>query len=241
MRRLGANSPQLEEFTQRASQERHRAAAARAGAYPGQLDWRNVKGQDYTTPARDQSNCGSCVAFGTIGAIEGTYQVFRKQPGSGIDLSEAQLFYCIGPQSGASCDNGWWPDDAYKGVSAEGLVDEACFPYWICKNSWGTGWGEAGFFRIAYGDCGIDAQVWAVDGIANTGWFTGVQVLGAFAYAADNSAWVYCDQGLGWLQLTPDSTEECLTMFNQLLATKMAGHTCDLQVDNGVITMAYAW
>jgi hypothetical protein len=42
-------------------------------------------------------------------------------------------------------------------------------------------------------------------------------------------------------QVTPDSTEECLTMFNQLLATKMAGHTCDLQVDNGVITMAYAW
>jgi C1A family cysteine protease len=27
---------------------------------------------------------------------------------------------------------------------------------WICKNSWGTGWGEAGFFKIAYGECGID-------------------------------------------------------------------------------------
>ncbi|HWJ06316.1 MAG TPA: C1 family peptidase [Steroidobacteraceae bacterium] len=28
---------------------------------------------------------------------------------------------------------------------------------WICKNSWGPAWGDAGFFRIAYGECGIDS------------------------------------------------------------------------------------
>ncbi|AFD07337.1 C1 family peptidase [Solitalea canadensis] len=27
---------------------------------------------------------------------------------------------------------------------------------WICKNSWNTAWGNAGFFKIAYGQCGID-------------------------------------------------------------------------------------
>lgn len=27
--------------------------------------------------------------------------------------------------------------------------------YWICKNSWGIGWGEKGFFKIKRGVCGI--------------------------------------------------------------------------------------
>jgi C1A family cysteine protease len=29
---------------------------------------------------------------------------------------------------------------------------------WICKNSWGPGFGEGGFFKIAYGQCGIGTE-----------------------------------------------------------------------------------
>ena len=36
---------------------------------------------------------------------------------------------------------------------------------WLCKNSWGTGWGNEGWFRIAFNQCGMDTlyPFWCVD------------------------------------------------------------------------------
>jgi C1A family cysteine protease len=42
----------------------------------------------------------------------------------------------------------------YHCIEVIGYSDvESC---WIVKNSWGPGWGDQGFFKIAYGQCGID-------------------------------------------------------------------------------------
>src|SRR6185503_5387445 len=38
---------------------------------------------------------------------------------------------------------------------------------WICKNSWGVGWGMGGFFKIAYGEAGMDTDYpfWTVQDV----------------------------------------------------------------------------
>jgi cathepsin B len=40
-----------------------------------------------------------------------------------------------------------------------GYDEDSELDYWLCANSWGTSWGEKGFFKIAWGQCGIEQQV----------------------------------------------------------------------------------
>lgn len=44
----------------------------------------------------------------------------------------------------------------YHAVGIVGYSEEE--QAWIGKNSWGTAWGQAGWFKIGYGECGIDTD-----------------------------------------------------------------------------------
>jgi C1A family cysteine protease len=121
-------------------------------------------------------------------------------------------------------------------VSCVGYDDtQGC---WICKNSWGIGWGDNGFFRIAYGECGIDSTMWAVDGVEETGWQTNKKIIGLWTIDQDRNAWVYVE-GLGWRKISPDNDNIFFNMLVQLAAAKAAGRPVNLYQVQGVIKQVY--
>jgi C1A family cysteine protease len=73
----------------------------------------------------------------------------------GVDASWWQ-FYLFGIWNIAPCSNN--PDKLDHGVTLVGYSVDGSKPYWIIKNSWGSGWGESGYIRVIRGKnkCGID-------------------------------------------------------------------------------------
>lgn len=70
-------------------------------ALPDQYDWRLFGA---VTPVKDQSVCGSCWSFGTIGAIEGAY--FLKNGNNLVRLSQQALIDCSWGYGNNGCDGG---------------------------------------------------------------------------------------------------------------------------------------
>ena len=82
-----------------------------------QFNWVDYNG---VTPVRDQGPCGSCWAFATHGAFEGSYAILNKMP---IDSAEQDTLDCSGE---GSCGGGWW---AYQYLIDTGSAKESDYSY----------------------------------------------------------------------------------------------------------------
>jgi C1A family cysteine protease len=93
---------------------------------PSSWDWRE---KDGVTPIKNQGNCGSCWAFGTVGPLES--QILIKDHVT-VDLSEQYLVSCN--VYGWSCGGGWWAHDYHMDLDGQdknspGAVLNASDPY----------------------------------------------------------------------------------------------------------------
>ena len=96
------------------------------GTLPPTFDWRDYQNGDWTTPVRDQGSCGSCWAFGAIGALEAAMNIEYNDSTVDIDLSEQYLMAC-GP--GHGCEGGWAQQSFDWMIRTGGALPESCFPY----------------------------------------------------------------------------------------------------------------
>jgi C1A family cysteine protease len=98
---------------------------------PAAFNWCDSGG---CTPIKNQGNCGSCWAFGTVGALECNIKIKDKVT---VDLSEQWLVSCN--SDGWGCNGGWYAHDYHQwktdGCGGTGAVLEADFPYTASNSS----------------------------------------------------------------------------------------------------------
>jgi putative hemolysin len=96
------------------------------GAPPASFDWRNYLGSDWTTPVKDQGQCGSCWAFSAVGVSEAAHNIAENDPNLDKNLSEQYLVSDCS-SSGTCC--GGWKTSALAYIRDFGIPDESCMPY----------------------------------------------------------------------------------------------------------------
>lgn len=113
--------------------------------------------------------------------------------------------------------------------------------YWICKNSWSSSFGEGGFFKIAFGECGIEQQVYGATGIVNNYNINSVKVIGLWAINENRNAWVYLSGGHGWKKIGNASDISFVNILTQLASAKNSGSNVNVIIVNNLIQQVYVF
>ena len=123
------------------------------------VDWRD-KGA--VTPVKDQGQCGSCWAFGTVANIESQYYLWDTDGKNGtyISLSEQELVSCDHFKDNTGSDqgcNGGLMDNAFSWISSNGgLCTEDDYAYTGVTGTCSTTCAKAGtvssYTDVASGD-----------------------------------------------------------------------------------------
>lgn len=100
--------------------------ATGAGFLPAAWDWRDVQGQDYVSPVRNQGACGSCYAFSSMGMLEARVRVATGNTKQ-FTFSPQDVVSCSGLAQG--CEGGFPFLVAGRYGKDYGVVEEACSPY----------------------------------------------------------------------------------------------------------------
>lgn len=102
------------------------------------IDWRNVHGKNWMTPAKEQ-NMTVCWVFAAVGGLEAYANRYFNQDLQ-LDLSEQDVFTSVkgrdmpDPEKEKEEFENFWPGSTLKALDtlkSKGVVDEDCLPYSI--------------------------------------------------------------------------------------------------------------
>jgi C1A family cysteine protease len=89
------------------------------------FDWRDRDGKNFLPDPSHQGECGSCVSFAAIAALEAQLNIACDTPERSFNMSRQFFFSC----GGGSCRSGWKLSSAMSFLSESGVPDATCMPY----------------------------------------------------------------------------------------------------------------